>query len=156
MTYKLTQDAAAENHQLPSRRRGNGLKLELVVRDKLGQVLRYVRPNGKCPAKEFLDESEERFKKFKGSFAAAVTLGSDYMIHERFHPLHDDGKPLWEFKEHKDRLFCLRIVTTGKFVTIILFNGWRKDKEGRGKKEEEAQIRRALNLLSEYMEERHK
>lgn len=82
-------------------------------------------------------------------FVTAVVLGSDYMIHERFHPLHDDGKPLWEFKEHKDRLFCLRIVN-GKAVNIILFNGWRKDKEGRGKKEEKAQIKRAQNLSSEH------
>jgi hypothetical protein len=136
------------------------LALELVVKDKLGQVWRYIRPNGKCPASEFLNEEcEEKIRKrFKDSFGAAVQLGSDYMIHERFHPLHDDGRPLWEFKEHKHRLFCQRTVT-GKSINIILFNGWKKDKDGRGKKEEEAQIQRAQNLLNEcrqLMEERRK
>src|ERR1700674_4714529 len=29
-----------------------------------------------------------------------LALSPEWHVHERFKPLHDDGKPLWEFKEH--------------------------------------------------------
>jgi hypothetical protein len=85
------------------------------------------------------------------SFAALVMIGSDFSIDERFTSLHDEGKPLWEFKEHHWRLYCHRI-QSGKTVVIILLNGWKKDKKGRRTAEEKVEIQRAQNLRKEYME----
>lgn len=79
-------------------------------------------------------------------------MGSDYSNHDRFTSLHDDGKPLWEFKEQHYRLYCLR-VQTGKCICIVLFNGWKKNNQGKRTPEEKSQIQRAKTLLSEYQEE---
>jgi hypothetical protein len=127
-----------------------GQILEFVVKDKLGQVWRYVRPNGKCPAREFLEDLEERFqKRFRDSFGAVAMMGSDYSNQDRFKSLHDDGKPLWEFKEKHYRLYCHRI-QTGKTIYVILFNGWKKNNQGKRTPEEKAQIQKAQTLLTEY------
>ena len=75
-------------------------------------------------------------------------MGSDYQIRERFTPLHGAGKPLWEFKEHDHRLYCARLVI-GKFVDVILLNGWVKDKRGKAR-EEPRHIAAAKNLLAEH------
>jgi hypothetical protein len=90
-------------------------------------------------------------RRFAGSFDALTKMGADYVNRERFKPLRDRGKPLWEFKEHDHRLYCAREVN-GKFVQVILFNGWSKDKDGRTK-EEDSQIATAQSLLAEYQEE---
>jgi len=78
-------------------------------------------------------------------------MGSDYINDDRFYPLKGAGRPLWEFKEHDHRLYCHRIVEKGKIVKVILFNGWVKDKRGKG--EENQEIEKAQNLYREYLNE---
>jgi hypothetical protein len=81
-------------------------------------------------------------------------MGTSYVNQERFKPLRDQGKPLWEFKEHDHRLYCVRTVI-GASVEIVLLSGWVKDKEGKSK-EELTQVKKALQLLEEYESERRK
>lgn len=77
-------------------------------------------------------------------------MGAKYHNHERFKALKDKGKPLWEFKEFRYRLYCYR-EQTGEFVKVILLNGWEKTKEGKTK-EENAHIKTAQRLLQEYQD----
>ncbi len=67
---------------------------------------------------------------------------------ERFKPLKGNGKPLWEFKEHDHRVFCVRHDERPN-ITVILLNGWVKDK-GRSA-EERRRIRTAQGLKDEYL-----
>jgi len=85
-----------------------------------------------CPARDFLEEIESRMvKRFDGQFHALTILGADYCNYERFKNLAGEGKPLWEFKEHAHRWYCLRQVAQGcKVVTIFyLMAGLRKKGE---------------------------
>ena len=92
-------------------------------------------------------------KKFNGAFLAIMTLGADYCNYVRFKTLTGDGKPLWEFKEHDHRLFCHRQVVQGtKFVLIILFTGWVKEKRGRSEREDR-EIEQAKRLYEEFLAE---
>ena len=90
-------------------------------------------------------------KKFYGLFDALTKIGSDYCNHERFRPLHDAGKPLWEFKQHDHRLYCFRHAFE-KSIHVVLFNGWIKEKRGKTE-EENRQIVRAKDLYQEFMTE---
>ena len=54
-----------------------------------------------------------------------MKLGSEYENGESFTALQRDGKPLWEFKEHELRLYCLRR-QIGNCVYVVLLNGWSK------------------------------
>jgi hypothetical protein len=116
----------------------------------------FLRQGGRCPARDFLDREchKAERKKLLGSFQSiVVTTGPKYHNPQRFTPLHGEaGKPLWEFKEHDHRLYCLRVVD-GTVVEIVLFNGWIKDKDGKSQ-EEAREITKAQNLLSEYRNER--
>jgi len=76
-------------------------------------------------------------------------MGAKYVNETRFKPLHGDGKPLWEFKEHDHRLYCIRFVETGDRADVVLLNGWIKDKEGKTKREN-SQIATAKTLYAEY------
>jgi hypothetical protein len=78
-------------------------------------------------------------------------MGAEYQIHERFKPLHGEGKPLWEFKEHGHRLYCIRMEEAPGSVTIVLLNGWKKDKVGKGTNEEREKIKSAQRLREEYV-----
>lgn len=111
----------------------------------------FVREGGRCPAEEFLDECPRPIRKtFEHQFGAVSIMGASYELHQRFHPLHDAGKPLWEFKKHDHRLFCVREVAGGS-VTIVLLNGWVKDKEGRAAAQEAREIAKAKSLYEEYL-----
>lgn len=90
-------------------------------------------------------------KKFQGAFRAIGIMGSSCHHGQRFKPLKGKGDPLWEFKEHDHRLYCVRNVN-GSFVEVILLSGWSKDKEGKSK-EESVQIESAMLLYQEYLEE---
>ncbi len=93
-------------------------------------------------------------KRFFGSFDTLVNeMGAKYVNNERFKPLKDDGKPLWEFKEHAHRLYCHRIPDESGRVTIILLDGCVKQKEGRTKRED-AEIQRAIRYYHEFLNER--
>jgi hypothetical protein len=118
-----------------------------------GRINEYVRPGPeeRCPAEEFLDGLEKNTrKKFMGQFDALAKHGTDIpVIPERYKPLTGDGKPLWEFKQHDDRIYCERLVVGGNKVLIMLFNGWTKDKAGRTRRED-IEIVKAQNLYQEF------
>jgi hypothetical protein len=119
----------------------------------------YVRPTGRCPGKDFLQEDcQQGFRKkfVDGQFQTIVhQLGAKYVNDYRFAPLHGDGKPLWEFKHKDHRLYCLRMVSADDKVEIVLFNGWIKDKKAkRGQSREEGErISTAKMLLGEFWAE---
>lgn len=119
----------------------------------LARIVRYERAvNGRCPASDFLRELEGRErKKFAGQFDALTKIGSSYENHQRFTPLRGAGKPLWEFKESDHRLYCHRR-SVGKYVEVVLFNGWVKDKAGKTDREDR-EIAKAQSLLEEFLSE---
>ena len=92
-------------------------------------------------------------KRFDGQMVALTKDGgAEYENHQRFRPLHGNGKPLWEFKEHDHRLYCARYPRCLGKVDIVLFNGWIKDKEGRTDREDR-EIERAKLLYNEFLAE---
>jgi hypothetical protein len=90
-------------------------------------------------------------QRFKGQFHSLSGTGSKYVNQERFWPLRNEGKPLWEFKEHDHRLYCCRVLKEQQMI-VVLFNGWVKDKEGKAK-QEKREIQKALDLYAEFIEE---
>ena len=112
-----------------------------------GTVLLFKRGD-RIPAQDFLDNLTERDKKkFYGNFGAFVELGPRYRNLVRFKPLRDKGKPLWEFKEHDHRLYCLRR-QVGDHAYVVLLCGWTKDKAGKHPQEARS-IQRAQSLRNE-------
>ena len=93
--------------------------------------------------------------RFSGPFDAVTKMGARYQNRERFTPLHDEGKPLWEFKEHDHRLYAVRERIGPLAVRVILLNGWIKDKPGKSK-EEKAKINTALGYYAEYIQQQKK
>jgi len=89
--------------------------------------------------------------RFKGQFDCLTKMGAPYCNHQRFKPLHDKGKPLWEFKEGDHRLYCARLVKGSKLI-VALFNGWIKDRRGRTEKEAR-EIDKAVGLYAEFTKE---
>jgi membrane-associated protease RseP (regulator of RpoE activity) len=92
-------------------------------------------------------------KRFAGQFDALTKTGTIYCNSQRFRPLSGRGKPLWEFKEFDHRVYCLRSVTDGGTVDIVLLSGWVKQKEGKSQKEDR-EIKRAMELYQEFVNER--
>ena len=81
-----------------------------------GKVFLFVRDNRRIPAQAFLKElTVADRRKFQGNFRTFVEVGKGYSNRERFTNLHGKGKPLWEFKEHDHRIYCVRRVV-GKCV----------------------------------------
>ena len=63
------------------------------------------------------------------------------------------AQPLWEFKEHAHRLYCLRqVLRDSIFVNIVLFYGWAKKSIARTEKEDR-EIRKAVDLYNEFLQE---
>lgn len=119
---------------------------------EFGDVFDFERPGGRCPAARFLDNCDgKQKKKFDGSFGSLLRMGARYINSQRFKPLQNQGKPLWEFKEFDHRIYCVRRVF-GVKLRIVLLWGWVKDKAGKGKQEQN-EIETALNLYSEYLVE---
>jgi hypothetical protein len=79
-----------------------------------------------------------------------VRVGPSYRNDERFKALKGDGKPLWEFKEFKHRIYCYR-EEIGNFVRATLLSGHVKTKNG--DKRETLDIEKAKRLLQELLEE---
>jgi hypothetical protein len=133
------------------------LALREVVRGPRGRVTKYVRQSDRCPAEVFLGGCQKPMqRRFEGAFLAIVNdLGARAYNEQRFKPLQGDGRPLWEFKEHDHRLYCLKTGLEGDRVEIVLLSGWVKDKRGKTD-EERRQIRSAKMLLSEYLAEEGK
>jgi hypothetical protein len=134
----------------------NVLPRKLLNEGVRGRVYSFVRPGpeARCPAEDFLDEIEQKCrKKFLGQFDALTKYGTDIPVNpQRYKPLGGDGKPLWEFKEHDNRLYCDRVVVEDNKVAITLFNGWTKDKEGRTRRED-SEILKAQNFYLEFRAE---
>ena len=82
----------------------------------------------------------------------ALTKTANYENYERFRPLHGDGKPLWELKEHDHRLYCVRIPVGSGQVNLVLLSGWIKDKQGKTDRERR-EIEKAKNLYEEFLKE---
>lgn len=123
---------------------------------KLARIYKYVRPNGRRPAHDFLTEIDPKMrKKFAGQFDALTKMGANYVNNQRFIPLHKDGKPLWEFKEHDHRLYCLRTVEPPNVIVVVLFSGWVKQKVGQTDKEDR-EIERAKFIYEEFIAEEKK
>ena len=91
-------------------------------------------------------------KRFYGQLDALTKLGASYVNQQRFTPLHNQGKPLWEFKEHDHRLYCVRIPKQATTLEIVLFSGWVKQKSGKTGKEDRA-IEHAKTVYEEFMKE---
>lgn len=124
-----------------------------VVVGERGRVRKYIRANGRCPADDFLDGCEKPMRKrFLGAFNTIVQMGASYRNDQRFKDLKGDARPLWEFKEHDHRLYCVRNCMGSEAVEVVLLNGWVKDKKGKGK-EEASKINTAITLYREYLEE---
>jgi hypothetical protein len=118
----------------------------------LARVACYERGNGRCPGCDFIDELERGMqRKFAGQFDALTKVGPTYCNSQRFRPLGGLGKPLWEFKEFDNRLYCARLVVKEKII-VVIFNGWTKDKEGRTAREDR-EIQRAQVLYEEFLNE---
>jgi hypothetical protein len=116
-------------------------------------VFKYVRLNERCPADGFLGDIQKPMaKRFKGQFDALTKIGEKFCNQQRFWPLRDHGKPLWEFKEHDHRLYCVRKISRNGSMTIVLLNGWIKGKEGKTDKEAR-EIDKALTLYNEFLVE---
>ncbi|MGA8643353.1 hypothetical protein [Candidatus Binatus sp.] len=135
------------------------MPLRRMVGGRSGAVYSFVRPNNREPAKDFLENLQKDVSnKFRGSFDFFTKMGAEYEIHSRFKPLHNEGKPLWEFKEHAHHFYAVREVFTltdrtgqdRKIAVVVLLDGWKKEKGGKGKKEERDRIGGALNLYNEY------
>jgi len=115
------------------------------------EIFHFVRLGGRVPSEKFFTDCEKQLRKrFYGSFGMLARLGGDYCGQTRFKPLREPGKPLWEFKEHDHRLYCVREFTSG-VVRIVLLNGWVKDKT-KGQQENN-EITTAQNLYREYLAE---
>lgn len=123
------------------------MPLTLYHEGKRGAVLQLVRDRKRCPAGDFLGKLQEHDrKKFDFSFLALVKLGCEYENGQSFTALQRDGRPLWEFKEHELRLYCLR-KRIGDRVYAVLLNGWSK---GANKSQRQTkQIERAQSLRLE-------
>jgi hypothetical protein len=120
----------------------------------MARVFKYERVhNARCPAQDFLDEIEKPMRvRFAGQCDALTKQGAQYCNRERFCPLHRNGKPLWEFKEHAHRLYCFRKETKTGRVIIVLFNGWTKSKKGK-RGIENREIAKAIDLFKEFSDE---
>lgn len=137
------------------------MPLRIKVRGEFGAVYGFVRDNNDYPADKFLEVCEGNFQtRFRGSFDVLAKTGCDYESYVRFRSLHNEGKPLWEFKEHAHRIYAAReIFTIGegrdqqKIAVVILFNGWKKGKDGKAK-EEKIRIATAQTLYAEYLRTR--
>jgi hypothetical protein len=82
----------------------------------------------------------------------AKDCGAEYENQQRFHALHKKGKPLWELKEHDHRLYCARLLRGTGNMDIVLFNGWKKDKDGRSDREDR-EIDKAISIYNEFLAE---
>jgi hypothetical protein len=113
----------------------------------------FVRANGRSPTDEFFNDVAPRVrKKFLGQLDAITKLGASYCNHQRFKPLHEYGKPLWEFKESDHRLYCHRQVLAANTLFIVLFNGWVKQKKGKTDREQR-EIEKAIEFYKQFVHE---
>jgi hypothetical protein len=129
------------------------LPLRNVVSGRLARIFKYERINQRCPADDFFKEIEKPMRKrFFGQCDALTKQGAGYVNHQRFCPLHGDGKPLWEFKEHDHRLYCIRAPVGTERIDVVLLSGWTKDKRGKTEREDR-EIERAKSLYYEFLNE---
>ena len=132
------------------------LPVRAYLHGKLARVFEYVRPvNQRCPSADFLVKGVEKKMRdrFKGQLdSMAKNCGAEYENQQRFRSLHNKGKPLWELKEHDHRLYCARLLRGAGSMDIVLFNGWKKDKDGRSDREDR-EIEKAISIYNEFLEE---
>src|SRR5580704_2961681 len=111
----------------------------------------FVRPNDRSPTEEFFKGiTPQMRRRFLGQMDAITKYGANYCNHQRFKPLHDNGKPLWEFKESDHRLYCHRQVLAANTLFIVLFNGWVKQKKGKTDREHR-EIEKAIEFYRHFL-----
>jgi hypothetical protein len=132
------------------------LPIRVHLSGRLARVFKYERRiNQRCPSTEFLGSIQKPMRnRFSGQMDALTKDGggTEYENYQRFHALHGDGKPLWEFKEHDHRLYCVRLPRKAGRMDIVLLNGWIKEKTGRTEKEDR-EIEKAISLYNEFLAE---
>lgn len=112
-------------------------------------VLLLLDQRNRSAAEDFLDGLQESHRrKFHGNFGTLLELGLQYTRNpQRFKAIDN---PLWEFKEHDHRLYCLR-KPEGKHVYVVLLRGWTKDKRGRQEAREIALARSYLDVAEDAL-----
>lgn len=129
------------------------LPLQEVVSGDLARVFKYERKNQKCPADDFLRGIAKPMKKrFDGQCGSLTKMGVLHVNQQRFHPLHKDGRPLWELKEHDHRLYCARLPRPDNKLDVVLLNGWIKEKDRKTEKEDR-EISKAVGFYNEFLAE---
>ena len=127
------------------------MPVKSILEGLKGDVFSFVRANGRCPARQFLNGIHASMRlRFQGSFQCFGKMGQSYVNDERFQPLADEGKPLWVYKEDSLRICCSR-APAGEKIRVVLFNGWEKSKGKKG--QESREIAAAVNLFNESLEE---
>lgn len=128
---------------------------------KLGDIFHFVRRDigtvRDCPSEEFLRSLDQSaLTRFDSIFRMVCDLkGPNWSDGGRFHQMTGKReRDLWEFKVRPDfRLFGTKTRILNKF-SIVLLNGWSKDRTGGN--DQKLQIQRALTLLGEYRAEDQK
>jgi hypothetical protein len=150
LLYKIT--APKGRAVVTEGRGGDRVPLRQLVRGEFGVVYAFIRPNGRCPACDFLQSLTVNLQnKFNGLFDAFVKQGAVFENYIEFKLLHGKGKPLWEFKQHEPRIYTVRERFGERFAIAVLLDGWVKGKSGKGK-EEKTRIASAITLYhDEYL-----
>ena len=112
-------------------------------------VLLLLDRRNRSAAEDFLDVLQESHRrKFNGNFDTLLELGLQYTRNpQRFKAIDN---PLWEFKEHDHRLYCLR-KPVGNHVYAVLLHGWTKDKSGRQQAREIARARSSVDVAKDAL-----
>lgn len=122
--------------------------LEVVRSGDKGQVLCYVRPNRRSPARDFRDKMNEQLRsKYNHIFRVLCSEGlSTAARHQSLAPLLEDGKGLWSFKANDHRFYAFQM---GPGDVLVLLDGFIKDASDT--RAEARAIARALKLKEECL-----
>lgn len=102
-----------------------------------GRILLYVRPNGRCPSREFIEHVEKKLRKrYDRFFRLFGRRGMEAADNNTFKPMTQEGKGIWSIKQHDHRLLAFRgpdaqETVPGGTTTVnqlVLLMGWVKDK----------------------------
>jgi biotin operon repressor len=126
--------------------------LEVLQQGKGGRILLYTRPNGRCPAREFLHcVPQHLMLRFQREFDRFCQVGMQMVSVATFKPLYQEGKGIWSWKTFDQRLYAFRGPDIEKRAQMILLCGWVKDKGAHlgGCIEERTQVTRAQAMRKE-------
>lgn len=123
--------------------------LESVREGQKGQILCYVRPNRRSPARDFREKMPPQLRqKFNHTFRMLCAEGLTAAArHDSLAPLMDVGKGLWAFKEFDHRFLAFRAPTSNGVDRMVLLAGCVKERT-RDANQDRA-IVRAMQLMEE-------